>query len=194
MTAKRLHLLLWATFGLLLIGLLGTTYGASKMLQSKSNQLATSRALASQLSTQQTGLQKSKHDIARYSDLEKITKAIVPQDKDQAQAVREITNIASANNISLTTISFTSSTLGSTKPSLSQLTPVANIPGVYNLQITIGNNANNTVTFNQLDAFLRGLENNRRTAAVSSLSIQPQANSANRLTFTLIINTYIKPS
>jgi hypothetical protein len=164
------------------------------MLQSKSNQLATSRALASQLSTQQTGLQKSKHDIARYSDLEKITKAIVPQDKDQAQAVREITNIASANNISLTTISFTSSTLGSTKPSLSQLTPVANIPGVYNLQITIGNNANNTVTFNQLDAFLRGLENNRRTAAVSSLSIQPQANSANRLTFTLIINTYIKPS
>lgn len=194
MTAKRVHMLLWATFGVLLIGLLGTTYGVSKMLQSKSNQLATSRAQATQLINQQTGLAKSKRDIARYADLEKITKAIVPQDKDQAQAVREITNIASANDIALTTISFPSSTLGSTKPSLSQLTPVANIPGVYNLQITIGNNANNTVTFNQLDAFLRGLENNRRTAAVSSLSIQPQPSSANRLTFTLIINTYIKPS
>lgn len=193
MTAKRLHLILWSAFGVLLLGLLGTTYGVSKMLQTKSDQLATSRALASQLSAQQTGLQKSKRDIARYADLEKITKAVVPQDKDQAQAVREITNIAGSNNIALTTISFPSSTLGSTTPNLSQLTPVTNIPGVYNLQITIGNNANNTVTFNQLDAFLRGLENNRRTAAVSSLSIQPQAGSANRLTFTLIINTYIKP-
>lgn len=194
MTAKRLHLILWSAFGVLILGLLGTTYGVSKMLQTKSDQLATSRALASQLSAQQVGLQKSKRDIARYADLEKITKAVVPQDKDQAQAVREITNIASSNNIALTTISFPSSTLGSTTPNLSQLTPVTNIPGVYNLQITIGNNANNTVTFNQLDAFLRGLENNRRTAAVSSLSIQPQAGSANRLTFTLIINTYIKPS
>lgn len=194
MTSKRLYIMLWAIFGILLIGLLGTTLGVSKMLQSKSNQLADNRALASQLDSQQTGLIKSKRDIARYADLEKITKAIVPQDKDQAQAVREITNIADANNISLTTISFPSSTLGSTKPTLSQLTPVANIPGVYNLQITIGNNANNTVTFNQLDAFLRGLENNRRTAAVSSISIQPQPGSANRLTFTLIINTYIKPS
>lgn len=194
MTAKRVYIILWATFGLLLIGLLGTTYGVSRMLSIKSEELTASRALATQLDAQQAGLQRSKSDIARYADLEKITKAVVPQDKDQAQAVREITNIASANKISLTTISFPSSTLGSTKPNLSQLTPVANIPGVYNLQITIGNNPNNTVTFNQLDAFLRGLENNRRTAAVSSLSIQPQANSATRLTFTLIINTYIKPS
>lgn len=200
MTAKRLNLLLMGALALLIIALLGSTYGVSKMLQSKSVQLANNRADSAKLSDQQADLVKSKQDIARYADLEKITKSIVPQDKDQAQAVREITNIASSNNISLTTISFPSSTLGATKvggaskTNLSQLTPVSNIPGVYNLQITVGNNPNNTVSFNQLDAFLRGLENNRRTAAVSSLSIQPQANSANRLVFTLVINTYIKPS
>ncbi|MDB5170289.1 MAG: hypothetical protein JWN82_685 [Candidatus Saccharibacteria bacterium] len=205
MTAKRLNILLLVTLAALLVGLVGATYGVSGMLKTKSQQLASDRAQAQQLADQQIGLIKSKSDIARYADLEKITKAIVPQDKDQAQAVREITNIASTNHISLTSITFPSSTLGATasgtpsaagsaKPNLSQLTPVTNIPGVYNLQITIGNNGNNTVTFSQLDAFLRGLENNRRTAAVSSLSIQPQANSANRLVFTLIISTYIKPS
>lgn len=200
MTAKRLNLLLMGALALLIVALLGSTYGVSKMLQAKSVQLANNRADSAKLSDQQADLIKSKQDIARYADLEKITKSIVPQDKDQAQAVREITNIASANDISLTTISFPSSTLGATKvggvskTNLSQLTPVSNIPGVYNLQITVGNNPNNTVSFNQLDSFLRGLENNRRTAAVSSLSIQPQANSANRLVFTLVINTFIKPS
>ncbi len=199
MTAKRLNLLLTASLAMLIIGLLGATYGVSKMLQSNSVKLANGRANVAQLSDQQMALVKSKKDIVRYADLEKITKSIVPQDKDQAQAIREITNIAGANHISLTTISFPSSSLGAvkagsaSKTNLSQLTPVANIPGVYNLQITVGNNSNNTVNFNQLDAFLRGLENNRRTAAVSSLSIQPQANSPTRLVFTLIINTYIKP-
>lgn len=200
MTAKRINLLLMGALALLIIGLLGATYVVDKMLSSKSLQLANSRAQVTQLSKQQTELVKSKQDIARYTDLEKITKTIVPQDKDQAQAVREITNIASANRIALTTISFPSSSLGAlkaggaNKTNLSQLTPVSNIPGVYNLQITVANNPNNTVTFSQLDAFLRGLENNRRTAAVSSLSIQPQANTPGRLVFTLIINTYIKPS
>lgn len=198
MNAKRANLLLWVALGVLMLGLLLATYSVSGMLSAKSGTLASSKADAEQLRNQQAGLVKSKQDIARYSELEKITTAIVPQDKDQAQAVREITNIAAANRISLTTITFPSSTLGArsagSRANLSQLTAVKNISGVYNLQITIGNNANTTVSFSQLDAFLRGLENNRRTAAVSSLSIQPQANSANRLVFTLIINTYIKPS
>ena len=175
MTAKRLNALLMGALALLIVALLGSTYGVSKMLQSKSVQLANNRADSAKLSDQQADLVKSKKDIVRYADHEKITKSIVPQDKDQAQAVREITNIASANNISLTTVSFPSSTLGATrvggasKTNLSQLTPVSNIPGVYNLQITVGNNPNNTVSFNQLDAFLRGLENNRRTGAIPKI-------------------------
>lgn len=202
MTAKRLYFVLLGALAIMLVGLAGAAYLLTGSLQAKSKTLANDRATIAQLNEQQAKLVKSKADIARYSSLEKITKSIVPQDKDQAQAVREITKIAAANDISLTTISFPSSSLGASptgvasggsKTSLSQLQPVKNIPGVYNLQITVGNNANNTVTFNQLDAFLRGLENNRRTAAVSSLSIQPQANAPSQLIFTLIINTYIKP-
>ena len=205
MNAKRVFIVLCVCLIATLGGLVGVTYAITNLLKAQSAELANSKAEVTQLSSQQTGLAKSKRDIERYAPLEKITKSIVPQDKDQAQTVREITNIAAANKIALTTITFPSSTLGSApvagpagaaaaKPNLSQLTPVTNIPGVYNLQITIGNNGNNTVSFNQLDAFLHSLENNRRTAAVSSISITPQAGNPNRLTFVLIINTYIKPS
>lgn len=211
MTAKRVNIILMAVLAISLVGLAAGTYGISGLITNKSQELARSKGRLDKLNAQQTGLVTSKRDIARYADLEKITKTIVPQDKDQAQAVREITRIASSNKIALTTITFPSSTLGTAPvaaagsapvaaaattavPNLSQLTRVANIPGVYNLQITVGNNANNTVSFNQLDAFLRALETNRRTAAVSSISIQPQPENPSRFVFTLVINTYIKPS
>lgn len=206
MTAKRLYFLLLGSFLLLLAALVGIASNISSLMQTKAAELTNAKAQVNQLNVQQAGLAKSKQDIARYQGLVKITKTIVPQDKDQAQAVREITNIASANKVPLTSITFPTSSLGSApvaaspaaaakaKPNLSQLTPVVNIPGVYNLQITISNNGNNTVSFNQLDAFLRGLENNRRTAAVSTISIQPQQADSTRLVFSLVINTYIKPS
>lgn len=196
MTAKRLFWLLAAVMALLLVGLAGSVYAMDKLVQSKSDELATSRGTIEQLTAQQTGLVKSKQDVQNYSDLEKITKAVVPQDKDQAQSVRELTNIAAANDITLNTITFPSSTLGSTTTTsnnLSQLTPVKGIPGVYDLQITLANSDSSTVTFNQLSAFLEDLENNRRTAAVDSLSITPLKDNAKRLTFSLVINTYIKP-
>lgn len=199
MTAKRLFWLLLGVLVLLFGGLVGTVYGTTGLVKSKSTQLASSRGTVEQLSTQQAGLVKSKQDITKYADLEKITETVVPQDKDQAETVRELTKIAANNSITLTTISFPDSNLGSTstgssKKSPSQLTPVPDIPGVYNLKITIANSTSTPVTFNQLSAFLQDLENNRRTAAVSSVNIAPQKGDSRQLVFTLIINTYIKPA
>jgi Tfp pilus assembly protein PilO len=204
MTAKRLFWLLLGVLVLLFAGLIGAVYGTTGLVKSKSAQLADSRATVEQLNTQQTGLVKSKQDITKYADLEKITQAVVPQDKDQAETVRELAKIAANNRITLTTISFPDSNLGSdstsvsagskSKKSPSQLTPVPDIPGVYNLQITIANSTTTPVTFNQLSAFLQDLENNRRTAAVSSVNIAPQKGNSEQLVFTLIINTYIKPA
>lgn len=210
MNSKRLFILLSVSLGVILVGLIFTTYGITNLLKTKSVALSENKALVEQLSTKQNGIAKSKQDIAQYSELEAVTKKIVPQDKDQAEAVRQITGIAKASKVPLTAITFPTSTLGgnaasggvkpsganatTAKPNLSQLTPVANIPGVYNLQITLGNNTNNPVTFAQLNTFLRGLENNRRTAAVASVNIQPQSNNPDSLVFTLVINIYIKPS
>lgn len=212
MTPRKLF---WVQLGglvLMLALLVGSCYAISSTITKKSQQLVDSRTTVDTLTAQQSGLAKSKQEISKYQDLARIAKTLVPQDKDQAEAVREIAAIATANGISLTTVGFPASTLGTTggaaaKPgaaaapaanskagALSQLTPVPTIPGVYSLQITIGNNAATAVSFNQLDAFLRGLENNRRTAEVSSLSIQPDATKPDQLTFSLIVNDYIKPS
>ncbi|MEK7059784.1 MAG: hypothetical protein AAB971_03440, partial [Patescibacteria group bacterium] len=161
---------------------------------------------------QQASLVKAKQEIKTYAGLQKITQAIVPEDKDQAAAVREIVNIAAANGVSLGSISFPSSSLGSTttggaiapasaapasaaKASVtpSQLVTVKNIPGVYQLVITVQSDAAKPVRFNQLVNFLSALEHNRRTAQVSTVTIEPKSDNRNNLTFTLSLNEYIKP-
>jgi len=212
MNAKRTYFLLIGLLILSLLGLLGGAYMLNGLLGKQANKLATLKGQTQTLSQQQVSLKKAKQDVATYSDLNKITQQIVPQDKDQAEAVQEIVNIADNAGVQLTTITFPASTLGATgpattgttgtstpsaalsaKPALSQLIAVPNIPGVYQLQITIQNDADTEVTYNQFYNFLSGLEHNRRTAEVSSIVIQPDASNRNVLTFTLTLNEYIKP-
>jgi len=214
MTPKRLFIALCALLFIMFVGLFAGTYEMTGLLKTKSGALASNKSTLNLLRSQQTGLARAKQQVKQYSTLNTIAKTIVPQDKDQAEAVRQITNIANANGVVLTSITFPSSTLGGTssnvaptagvtapsasattkKNALSQLILVPAIPGVYNLQITIANNTANSVNFDQLDAFLAGLENNRRTAEVASIAIQPLRASPGQLTFTLVVNTYIKPS
>jgi hypothetical protein len=208
--------LLVALTVLSMAGLIGGAYGINGLLAKQAKTLADLKSQAQTLSQQQQGLTKAKQDVAKYAPLEKITEQIVPQDKDQAEAVREIVNIAANAGVSLSSISFPASSLGATgtgstgaapaagstspqaaasaKPTLSQLTAVPNIPGVYQLQITLQNDSDTEVSYNQFYNFLSGLENNRRTAEVSNIIIQPDSKNRNLLTFTLTLSEYIKPS
>jgi hypothetical protein len=211
MTSKRMYFLLLGLTFLMIVGLLGSAYEINGLLGKHATKLANLKAQTETLANQQVGLKKAKQEVATYSDLEKITQQIVPQDKDQAEAVREIISIAANAGVPLTTINFPASTLGATtgtvapsggtspqaaitaKPSLSQLTAVPNIPGVYQLPITLQNDSDTEVTYNQFYSFLSGLEKNRRTAQVSNIVIQPDTKSRNNLTFTLTLSEYIKP-
>jgi hypothetical protein len=214
MTSKRLYFVLLGLIGLLFAGLILGTYSANKLLVKKADHLSSLKAESLALTDERMTLSKSKQDIKKYDSLEKIVKTIVPEDKDQAEAVRELVNIAAANDVSLGTISFPASTLGSgiktgtgaaavssAAPStsgskssaLSQLQPVKNIPGVYLLQITVQSDNGRPVRYDKLVSFLSDLEHNRRTAQVSSISLQPNPNQRNYLNFTLVLNTYIKP-
>jgi hypothetical protein len=199
MNAKRLYYTLVAGLILVFCGFVGVAYFTNKLLSTQAYKLSTQRAVSEALNNQQVTLTKNKQDIVKYDDLNKIAKSIVPQDKDQAEAVREIVNIANQSGIrKLTSITFPSSTLGAkigAKGDLTQLTPVKGISGVYDLQITIAqtSDADNPVTYAQFLAFLRGLEQNRRTAQVSSINVQPDATVSGRVGFTLVIDEYIKP-
>jgi hypothetical protein len=197
MNAKQLYFGLLAIFVLMLGALIGVAYGANTILGSQAHKLSSQRATSESLSKQQTTLAKNKQDLVKYKDLNSIARTIVPQDKDQAEAVREIVNIAAQSGISkLSAITFPSSTLGAKAGgtgNLTQLTPVKGINGVYDLKITITQDSSAQVPYNQFLTFLRGLEHNRRTAQVSSITVQPNQNDLSKVGFTLVIDEYIKP-
>ena len=113
-SAKRLHFILIGLIGLLLLGLLAGTYGTNKLLTSQATKLTTLKAKDQALTQEQTSFTKAKKEIKKYADLHKITQSVVPEDKNQAEAVREIVNIAATNNVVLSAVTFPASTLGTT--------------------------------------------------------------------------------
>lgn len=202
MKSKQLYFVLVGVLILLLGGFFGIAYGANTFMGGQAKKLSKLRGDSVTLDALQTTLAKNKQDIAKYSDLNTIAETVVPQDKDQAEAVREIVNLAQQSGIKkLSSIAFPVSTLGTTggkkvDPNLTQLTPIKDMPGVYQLQITITQSEDDKVPYSQFTTFLSKLEQNRRTAQVSSISIQPDTTtttSAGYVAFNLIINEFIKP-
>lgn len=194
MKSKQLFFVLSVVVVLLGCGIVGAGVGANALLTSKSNELSKLKAKEEAMDDVQASLNRSKSDLKRYAELNNIAQAIVPQDKDQTQTVREIVKIAKDSGIThLTSVTFPSSTLGTTGSStLTQLTPVKGMAGVYILPITVAVNEESAVSYSQLVAFLSGLEQNRRTAQVASLTLTPSEKNSN-IAFTIIINEYIKP-
>jgi hypothetical protein len=215
MTVKRLYLGLLGLIGLLLVMLVGGTYAANNLLSQKADSLTALKAKDQALAQQQLKLEQAKRDITKYKGLQEIAHAVVPEDKDQAEAVREIVNIAGSNGVTLGSINFPTSTLGASStgasastttttpapvPSpnsaankLSQLVAAKGLPGVYQLTITVASDPQHPASFAPVINFLSGLEKDRRTAQVNSLSLQPVPDNPQLLNFTLTLNEYIKP-
>lgn len=199
MDSKKLYFGLIGLLVILGVGLILGAKEADSMLGGQSNKLVALKASDLATGAQETQLLQDKKDIAKYSDLNTIAKSVVPQDKDQAAAVREISDIAAASGIpQLSSVTFAPSTLGGTTAvktpnGLTQVTPVKDIPGVYDLEITITQASTSYVSYDSFISFLKGLEQNRRTAEVTSINILPNQKDASQVSFTLVVDEYIKP-
>ncbi len=184
----------------LLIGLaVSLVVLGNSLLVKKTNRLTGLKIENAVLDQQKISVIQAQRDIEAYTELEKIAKSIVPQDKDQARTVRGIVQLAKDSGISITSINFPSSTLGQTKPgasaasgSVTQVKPVQGITGVYQLEISLQSTPDST-TFPKLIDFLKRLEGNRSTSQVSSLTITPNSSDRALLSFSMVINAYIKP-
>jgi hypothetical protein len=156
---------------------------------------------------QLSNLEQSKKNIEKYSYFKDVARTVIPNDKDQAAAVLEINQMADAAGIQLQSITFPASNLGagsaaaaaaSKTATISQAKPVTGIPGLYSLELTItpdtGTNvpAAKQATFPKMLDFLDQIENNRHTAQITQVNIQP-ATSGQTIGFTLTINIFIKP-
>jgi hypothetical protein len=216
MNSKKVYFGMLGLIGLLLIGGVGAVVIGNTMLKSKSNELVGLKLENRVLDEQQNALVQANKDIGTYAELENIAKSIVPQDKDQAKSVREIVKIAEDSGIKIASLSFPSSNLGTAAPKPAAVTPtegnneaakpaapaappvsqvkaVDGIPGLYQLEINLQTDTNSPVSYASLINFLYNLEQNRRTAQVSQINIQPDPSNVGSLTFTLVINVFIKP-
>lgn len=200
-----------------LLGIFAVLYFGNILLSSQTHKLVDAKAKNLALDKQEQALIKAKKDIAKYQNLEEITQAIVPTDKDQARATREIVAIANSNGFNIKTITFPASNLGSKIPKandqsqpqpkdggspqpvaennipISQAVPVKDIKGIYSLEMSIV--PERSVSYYQFIDFLSSLEKNRRTAQVTSVKIEPNTSvlSNPQLTFSLTLNIFLKP-
>lgn len=211
MNSKKLFYILIGVLVLSGVGLVYSAKEANSLLEQQSHKLVALKASDQATSVQKEQLAQDKKDIATYEDLNTIAKSVVPQDKDQAEAVQQIVNLANDSGISrLSSITFPASTLGATTPTaatpapagtatakpsgITQVTPVKDIPGVFDLQITVEQaTGKDEVSYGSFLTFLQKLEQNRRTAEVSSITVQPDPKNAGQVSFTLVIDEFIKP-
>lgn len=166
-----------------------------KMLDTQNTKLTELKIEASTLEDVQRSLVTAKKDIESYADIEQISKTVVPQEKDQARTVREIVKLAEESNIEIASISFPTSSLGTKTTGTSTNTQTQKVDGINNverLEITVSSNTSSPVLYSDFISFLQKLEQNRRTSQVSNINIQPVADNRNQLTFSLVLNVYIK--
>lgn len=214
MNFKRFHYAMIAGLFLSILLFVILAYELDGYTFSQANQASSLKAKLTGLTQEQTSLLIDKNEIKKYQNLYNIAQGIVPENKDQVQAVRQIVNLAAAYNVTIGSITFPTSTLGNAPSTggvlpknisqsqvnastndLSQLTPVASIPGVYELPITVQSSTqlSQEVTFSEFINFLSALEQNRLTALVSSINITPDSTNPNYFSFSLQINIYVKP-
>jgi hypothetical protein len=188
-----------------------TVVFGDSFLRKQSDRLVELKLENEVIETQATSLLQAKKDIEKYSELESIANQIVPQDKDQARATREIVSIAEQAGVKIASIAFPDSTLGqapkkdpkattsttttppTTTTTETQVKKVDGIPNLYQLEITVTSDTSSPTSYSRLIDFLSRLEQNRRTAQVSTISIQPLATNRSLLNFTLTVTVYIKP-
>lgn len=210
MTGRQLNIILIIL--ILLIGgasIAAVVFGDS-LIEEKSQEIVNLKAESKALEEQQLSLLQARKDVERYSEFEVIAKSVVPQEKDQARAVREIVKLAAETNIPISNIIFPASDLGQTstlkrtepKPPggnssraapTSQVSPVEGISGVFQMEINVQSATQKPVPYESMLAFLAALEQNRRTAHITNLSVTPNSDDRGLVTFSLTINTYLRP-
>lgn len=216
MNSKKVFYIMLGVLGLMAILVIATIVLGDKFLSKQSEKLVSLKLDNQVLESQSTSLAQAKKDIQKYSELRDIANEIVPQDKDQARAVREIISIAEQADVKIADVTFPESTLGQTKPKATkpkteeggaaapapatpaaptetQVEKVEGIPSLYRLEITVASDTTSPTSYAKLISFLRRLEQNRRTAQVTKIAIQPMATNRSALNFTLTITVYIKP-
>jgi type II secretory pathway pseudopilin PulG len=193
------------------IAILGTS-----ILSSESKKMVALKVKNQTAQAQLDNLEQARKQVDKYSFFKQVAATVIPNDKNQADDIVEINKMADQAGINISSINFPPSTLGggvtvtpqdatsatSTSKAISQAKPVSGLPGLYSLELDLQPESDtNTppskqITYNKMIDFLNRIENNRHTAQITKIEIQPSgaaANSNKGFSFNLSINVFIKP-
>lgn len=150
----------------------GTYYG-NGLLAAKAKKIQEIHADIDLVQEKKAETAKLQKKIDTLADVKDLALKVLPKDKDQASLLAQIYDIAKGFNISLSDISFSSSSKGPSSTSQTEELKDAKSVRVYPLTTGI-----ECVSYPTFLSFLERLEVNRRKAQISSLSIQPIVNKA----------------
>lgn len=213
MSSSRMRLILMAGLGLSILIFLLIGFSGKNMISNMSQKMVELKLKNTTANAQLANLASAKKQVEQYAYFNDVAKTVLPSDKNQAQAVLDISQMADESGIAIQSITFPTSTLGvaaekktdedaakaSTSTAISQAKPVEGISGLYSLSLTItpqsgpGTPADKQVTYGKFLDFLSRIENNRRTAQIASVTVQPATGTAGQFSFQITINIFMKP-
>jgi hypothetical protein len=209
MSSKMMRLLLIGALGLTAVAFIVITLGSFSMLSRQSQKLVDLKLQNHTAETQLSLLPEAKKQVDQYGYFNDVAKTVLPSDKNQAQAVSDIYEMAGDSGIAIQDLTFPASTLGSssasgtsaattpTKAVISQAAPVTGINGLYSIPLTITPQtgakvpADKKVTYAKFLTFLQHIEKNRRTAQITKVDVTPADNGD--FNFVITVNLFIKP-
>lgn len=205
MSSKRAFFIMLGVI-VLLIGLCGgATYLSSQLITAEGDKLYDLKLQSAVATRQAQALDQAKKDIEKYEELEQIAKTVVPQEKDQARTVLELVNLANEAGIEIVSVEFPQSELGRAgsgrgaarnrivDSNTTQLVALDRPKGVYSMEIRVQADPTIAIRYSQLIDYLQKLENNRRTAQVTNISVSPSEQDRSRVTFSIRLNSFVKP-
>lgn len=218
MNAKRLSIVLTALLVLQAGGAIALTIYANTWLTSKADTIVSLKLDTALLVEKQNVNLKSARDLEKYESTRILLEKIVPKSKDQAKTIGELQTIAAEVGVTINTMTFPASELGATTTktvvgstpaaaavntsAVSQAKPVANIPGVLGIVVSLSQidrkvgEAGDGVTYKQLLGFLEAIEKNRRTMQIKTLQVLPLKSvtgGVSGYSLTLTMNIFVKP-
>src|SRR3990167_503139 len=208
-----MRLVLMAGLGLAVVIFLFIGFGGKNIFATQSQKMVELKLKSHTANAQLANLASAKKQVEQYAYFNDVAKTVLPSDKNQAQAVLDISQMANESGIAIQSITFPTSTLGAPEtkktdkdvapasPStvITQAKPVEGISGLYSLSLTIkpqtdpGTPASKQVTYGKFLDFLSRIENNRRTAQIASVTVNPTAGAGGQFSFQISVNIFIKP-
>lgn len=207
-TARKLNLIMTISIVVLILGSVGLTLYANNLLSAKSKKLSETKLEILGVNNSRESALSQKAELIRYKASIELLNKIVPKSKDQALAVAELQAIANDNNITIGSLTFPASELGSKNTSstsstakITQSKQKDGISGVLGVELTMSQlnrksaPSGSGLSYNQLLNILEAIERNRRTMQIKNIQIQPilKGNIVSGYNPTITINLFVKP-